>query len=240
MKNKIYILLTVFSLFLISCSKQEKPMQIDNFTALSIVHCAPNTPNLGIVINGQNLNLSQFGYRTRTNYFNLYSGSYNFLAYSADRNPSTPFLSNNLNLKSNTIYSLFLINSLFKMESLLIEDKIIAPAKGKAKVRFVNLSPDMSGIDFYVSNQTNPIVKNLAYKRFSDFIEFDINQQVEFSIKNSGEEEWIYAPSLPNKILTSSLIKFEPTKNFYTVCLLGFKNTELLENELIIENFVHQ
>ena len=239
LKNKIYLFLTSFSLFFFSCSKQEIALQKDSFTSLSIVHCAPNTPNLGIVINGQNLNLLQFGYRTRTSYFNLYPGSYNFLAYPADRNPSTPFLSNNLNLRSNTTYSLFLVNSLFKMESLLIEDKITTPSKGKAKVRFVNLSPDMSSIDFYVSNQTIPIVKSLSYKHFSDFIEFDIDQQVEFSIKNSDKDEWVYTPSLTNKILSSALIKFEPKKNFYTICLLGFKNAESLENELIIENFVH-
>ncbi|TXH22211.1 MAG: DUF4397 domain-containing protein, partial [Chitinophagaceae bacterium] len=95
MKFKTYLLLGFLSLFLFSCSKEKSTDSIrpEALATISIHHCAPNTPNLGMSINGQNLQLSQFGYRTRTNYFNLFPGTYQFVAYPADRNPTLPYLS---------------------------------------------------------------------------------------------------------------------------------------------------
>lgn len=75
------------------------------------------------------------------------------------------------NMTANGTYSYFaggLITAPFIISS---SDELTAPTTGKAKVRFVNLSPDNMVVDCYVG--TNKLEDDMSYKNISSFKEVD-------------------------------------------------------------------
>lgn len=47
---------------------------------------------------------------------------------------------------------------------------VVNPERSLSFLRFANWSPDVGNLDFYLGNNTTPIVENIAYQEFTDFV----------------------------------------------------------------------
>ena len=87
-------------------------------------------------------------------------------------NTSTTVIDANLDLSANANYSVFAIDSVSRIEPLVLVDDLTAPAAGKTHVRFVHLSPDAPAVDIAVKD--GPVVfSNVSFKGFEGFTPLD-------------------------------------------------------------------
>jgi hypothetical protein len=74
----------------------------------------------------------------------------------------------------------------FENASLLIlDDNAEAPASGKAKIRFVNVSPDGNELELKVEGEPTSLTEAQAFKEATDFFEVDADT-FDFEIINTG------------------------------------------------------
>jgi hypothetical protein len=91
---------------------------------------------------------------------------------------------------------------------LVINDNLTAPASGKAKVRFVNLSVDNLNMSFFVG--TPKLDSNVAYNGFTPFRE----------VNAGAQNVLVQDPANPGYFQTISGQQFDAGK-IYTVILTG-------------------
>lgn len=167
---------------LASCSKgTSTPIQI---SGISIIQASPTEEKLDVYIDNGRATPTDFSYGNKVDYLNAYSGN---------RRADVTKKGSNVSLKSVMIglepqigYSLFVIDKLENINFLMLKDDLTAPATGKAKVRFVNLSPDQDPLDLALVGKTDPLATNKAYKDFSTFETIDAAATATFNVKNKA------------------------------------------------------
>jgi hypothetical protein len=107
------------------------------------------------------------------------------------------------------------VNKLENIELLILDDNLEKPATGKAKIRFVNLSPDGGSLSLNVNGAATDLATNKAFKEFSTFEAVDATESTTLNIKNAttGAVE-----------TTLTNVKLEDGK-IYTVYAKGLKAT---------------
>jgi hypothetical protein len=108
-----------------------------------------------------------FSYTNTTGYLkNLISGKRNIKVNVAGT--TTNVINADITFEGNKSYSLFAIDSVSKLSTLLTVDDLTTPAAGKAHVRFIHLSPDAPAVDIAVVG--GPVVfPNSSFKQASAF-----------------------------------------------------------------------
>lgn len=203
-------LLALSSVFF-SCSKINDDYQPVEVSGLNIIQASPTLELLDVFVDGQRANGSEFEFGTKIGYLSAYSGSRTFNV--TRRGSLTSLKSLQYTLKPKLGYSLFLVNALANVDYLMLEDNLEKPAAGKAKVRFINLSPDAGNLNLNVNGAATDVVTNKAFKESSDFIVIDAADNVTFNIKNTSD----------NAVATSlSPFKVEDGK-IYTIYAKGLK-----------------
>lgn len=82
-------------------------------------------------------------------------------------------------------YSLYFADTAANTTSVLIEDSLSRPDSGYARYKFVNLVPDMPGVDLYLG--TVKVAGNIAYKGASPtFLVPTNNSSTVWSIRDTG------------------------------------------------------
>jgi hypothetical protein len=203
--------LSFISLALVSCSKfDDDDYQPVEVSGLNIIQASPTLELLDVYVDGRRANGLEFEFGSKIGYLSAYSGNRIFDV--AKRNSQTSLKSLQYVLKPQLGYSLFVVNTLANIEFLMLEDNLQKPAAGKAKVRFVNLSPDAGALSLNVNGATTDIVSSKAFKEYSDFVVIDAAENVSFNIKNTN-----------NTVETAlSSIKVEDGKT-YTIYAKGLK-----------------
>lgn len=163
--------LFILPLFVIltSCAKGDDPKT--NIAAITVIHASPGLPPIDIYINGGRINGdSIIAYTDTIPYKFVSSGS---LPIVIRKNISTiSYISKNLDLQSEKYYSFFVTGKPDAVTYLLTEDNLIPPVSGKAKLRFLNLSPDSSPLGFRL-NSSNTLFTAKDYKSYTDFVSID-------------------------------------------------------------------
>ncbi len=225
--NNIKTIAAVFALTLglSACSKRVDQAPID-LSGFAIIHASPTEEKLDLYVESSKANLSDFAFGNKIDYLNALSGTRKIMV--TKKGSATPLKTKDIELKPQVGYSFFIINKLEEIDFLNLEDNLSVPANGKAKVRFINLSPDAGELDLYLNNATEAMSSNKAYKAYSDFIEVDASK-VSFKIKThqSDEEEALLQD-----------VELEAGK-IYTVWVKGLKaNTDELKLSLSV--FTHK
>lgn len=206
---KVIIAAFALAIGFASCSKTKStPIQI---SGLSIIHASPTTEKLDVYIDNTRATATDFAFGTKMDYLNAYSG--NRRVDVAKQGTSVSLKSEVITLDPQLGYSLFVIDKLENVKFLLLKDDLTAPATGKAKVRFVNLSPDSDPLDLAVVGKTDPIATNKAFKDFSTFEVIDAADKVTFNVKNK---------TTGAILATLTDVKIE-TGKIYTVYAKGLK-----------------
>lgn len=173
-KASIIMFLLSAIISLSSCLKNSGPDTGSIVSALTVIHASPNSPAFDFVLDNQRIldpSGPEFVYGKRIPYFRAFSGSRLARVYEKN-NFISPLHEVELKLISGNYYSLFIGGKKESLTSLLIEDDLAKPLEGKAKIRFVNLSPDAPALDFNITANTT-LASNKKFKEYTAFQEID-------------------------------------------------------------------
>lgn len=136
-----------------ACSDDEEIItpQPQTKAKVLVTHASPDAPGVDLLVDntvaGTNLT-----FPNSTGYLEINSGTRNIKVNVTGT--STTALETNLNLGADKNYSVFAVNSVSTIESVVLEDDLTSPASGKAHVRFLHLSPDAPAVDITLTDGT--------------------------------------------------------------------------------------
>ncbi|RZL48655.1 MAG: DUF4397 domain-containing protein [Pedobacter sp.] len=182
---RIKTLLTalVITLGLASCSKNEYDNTPIYISGLSLIHASPTAEKFDVYVDRNRASIDDFSFGTKMDYLNAYAGNRTFQV--AKKGNSTTLLTKEFTLEAEYGYSLFIVNKLENLELLFLKDDLTIPAASKAKVRFVNLSPDAAALNYAINGQATDLASNRAFKEYSEFITIDAAEKVTFNVKDA-------------------------------------------------------
>ena len=148
-----------------SCTKKNDDTTF--YSSLSVTHASPDAPAVDIYIDNSKVTTTPFSFSNTTGYLkNLISGKRNIKVNVAGT--TTNVINADITFDGNKNYSLFAIDSVSKLSTILTVDDLTTPAAGKAHVRFIHLSPDAPAVDIAVVG--GPVVfPNSSFKSVSAF-----------------------------------------------------------------------
>ena len=147
-----------------SCSKD------DNIAKVLVTHASPDAPGVDLLIDNSKVNTSALTFPNSTGYLDVESGVRNVKVNAAGT--STSVINADVTLVEDKNYSIFAVNTLAKIEAIVLEDNLTAPAAGKAHVRFGHLSPDAPAVDIAVKGGA-VVFPNAKFKDFTAFTPLD-------------------------------------------------------------------
>lgn len=209
--------------FLSSCLDDDNTTEPIPLGYVSIYHAAPDAPPLDIMVDDRRVNTQPFGYSDYSGYLNFYTGSRKVKFSSV--NAANPLIDTVFDVAEGKAYSIFVINRLANIETLVVQDSAGAPAAGKAMVRFVQLSPDAPAIDVADANGT--LFTNTSFKQATAFTEVDA-KTYSFDVKSAADEQ----------VLVTAKDVVIQAGGFYTIVTRGFKappsgNTNVFSVEVL-------
>lgn len=176
---------------------------------VSLYHGSPDAPDLDIEVDGRQINAYPFEYTDYTGYLRFYTGERNlrFGPYAS----SSIDIDTTIDFEANQLYSVFVVDEFVDAGVVVTHDNSDTPAKGKAKIRVINLSPDAGDIDFVANGDEEAWSSDLAFKESSDFMEVDA-QEYDFQVRSSANNDLL---------LTVPDIQLQP-RYFYTIIIRGY------------------
>ncbi|MCZ4222262.1 DUF4397 domain-containing protein [Pedobacter rhodius] len=207
---KIIYALIALTLFISACKKDWGDSGSVTVAGIGFVHASPGTGAIDFIVDNQKVNNKDFTYTKDLGYFGAYPGS---RLFGITKKDSLKYLvKTNVTLQSGLFYSAFVIDVLPSPNILLVQDDLKAPETGKAKIRFINLSPDAPALDLAIEGTSTPLITAKAYKEASTFISIDPSVSYNFQIKESN-----------NVTATLPATKIESGK-IYTLWTKGLKS----------------
>lgn len=174
-KNTLWITaILALGLFATACSDSDNnPTAPTQPTAsVLITHASPNAPGVDIVVdNAGSPAVTNLQFPANTGYVQLPAGTRNVKVNVTGT--STTAINADLALEAGKVYSVFAIDSVARIEPLVLVDDLTAPAAGKAHVRFVHLSPNAPAVDVGLANGGATVFGNVAFKEFLGFAPLD-------------------------------------------------------------------
>lgn len=181
MKFKSLLAAVAITTLLGSCMKDDDVQPQQPVAGLSIIQASPTTELLDVYVDNTRA-VIDLAYAKKIDYLNLFPGSRKLSI--TKKGSQTALLAEQLTLKDYVGYSLFVIDKLETVKFLFLEDDLAKPATGKAKVRFVNLSPDAQALNLAIAGKETDLVTNKLFKEYSTFTEIDAAEKVTFNVKN--------------------------------------------------------
>jgi len=212
--------------FIMGCDPDgEENIQPSPVSYVSLYNASPNAPDLDIVVDDRQINSYPFEYSDHTGYLRFYTG---------DRNLKLgPFGASNIvvdttvTLEDEKAYSIFVVDKFTSASLLILNDNSEAPASGKAKIRFVNLSPDGETVQLRVKGEATSLTEGKSFKEATDFFEVDA-KTFDFEVINeSNNESQLQLP-----------VDFQEGW-FYTILVRGYTtppagNTNVLSADVLV------
>ena len=207
-----------------SCTKKNDDTTF--YSSLSVTHASPDAPAVDIYIDNSKVTTTPFSFSNTTGYLkNLISGKRNIKVNVAGT--TTNVINADITFDGNKNYSLFAIDSVSKLSTLLTVDDLTAPAAGKAHVRFIHLSPDAPAVDIAVVG--GPVVfPNSSFKSVSTFTPLGAGTY-NLEVRVAGTTN--VALTLPSITLESGKIYTVYAKGF-----LGGTGAQALDAGIIVNN----
>lgn len=200
-----------------ACSKDDDDTAIEPDASVKIVNVLPESGSVNVFNGESKLNSSAIEYNTATGYMSIAKGK-KTLDFKTAVTGNT-VLSYPAEFKGGN-YSLFATGTTSdnKTEGILTEDKLDAPASGKAKVRFVHASVNAPTVNFLLNDSL--LATNSAYKSVSEFKEMAAGTYtVKLNNANSGET----AIQRADVVLAAGKI--------YTIAAVGVVNNNVLTQQ---------
>lgn len=221
------IIFFTIALIFSSCKKNNDDVNWPDAAVLTVVHGSPKSPRLDFALDSNRLKLYNFSY---TKYL------FNQLAYTGKRllsvykyNENTKLLTKEITLEKDKNYTLFLVDSLSKIDAVLLQNTTRAAGQDSVRIKFANMSPDVPAMDFYIKGQSTPVASNVAYKSAADFISVKAGYDQVIEVREAGQPT-VLAASLPINL---------PPGNIYTIWTSGFKGLSSAEGRVVVSDIRH-
>lgn len=207
-----------------SCTKKNDDTTF--YSSLSVTHASPDAPAVDIYIDNSKVTTTPFSFSNTTGYLkNIISGKRNIKVNVAGTTANV--INADITFDGNKSYSLFAIDSVSKLSTILTVDDLTAPAAGKAHVRFIHLSPDAPAVDIAVVG--GPVVfPNSSFKSVSAFTPLGAGTY-NLEVRVAGTTN--VALTLPSITLESGKIYTVYAKGF-----LGGTGAQALDAGIIVNN----
>lgn len=213
MKIKALFAIAALSATIASCTKDYDNYTPQPISGLSIYQASPTTEKLDVYVGSNKANETDFALGNKIEYLNVYSGERQVTLRKKGTEPV--LLTEKLTFEPQIGYSLFIADNLAAVKFLMLKDDLSKPATGKARVRFVNLSPDGGALNLNIEGKDTDLFTNKLFKEYTSFEDIDAADKVTFNVKNTA------GGAIATKIQD---VKIESGK-IYTVWVKGLKAT---------------
>ncbi|MBK7764082.1 MAG: DUF4397 domain-containing protein [Bacteroidetes bacterium] len=216
---------TVSTIMFSSCDKDDVIALPIDTSGLLVVHASPNAPGVDLLVDNAKVNSAALTFPLNTGYLSINSGTRNLKVNVSGT--STTVINADVPFTKNVNYSLFAVDSVSKISTVLLQDDLTTPAAGKAHVRFVHLSPDAPAVDIALVGGA-VVFPNKAFKESTSFTPLDAGTY-NLEVRLTGTST--VALTLPPLTLQSGKI--------YTVFAKGFAGgtgSQALGAEVIANN----
>ncbi|HEY1008704.1 MAG TPA: DUF4397 domain-containing protein [Daejeonella sp.] len=168
----IFITILVFFLgsIIAACQKLDQDQPQELLSAVNVVNASIGMNPVGFFIGGSKVQGAPLHYTGESGYFITFPGEKTFDAIE-DTAPDY-FLKTSVTFKQNTYHTIFIAGEPGSITTLFTEDDLTAPPAGKAKIRFVQLSPDGGSLILSLKNGT-VLFPEQGYKTASAFKTLD-------------------------------------------------------------------
>ncbi len=184
------------------------PTSMGTATVL-VSHASPDAPAVDLLVDNVVVGTG-LTFPNNTGYLTVNAGTRNVKVRVSGT--TTNVIDANLPIAANTNYTVFAVDSVAKLSTVILTDDLSAPAAGKAHVRFVHLSPNAPAVD--IALQGGAVVfPNTAFKGSTVFTPLDAGTY-NLEVRLAGSSTVVL--SLPNVTFADGGI--------YTVFARGFVN----------------
>jgi len=169
---KLLAVLTIVATGFSSCLKDHDNgnFPVTPVAGLNVVDASPGTASFNFGLDNNYVNGPALLYGQRSGYINAYTGKRLFSLTSGGT--TNVIATDSLKLEENNYYSLFITGLNTTPTFFFTQDDLSAPPVGKAKIRFIQLSPDGGPFDLSVQNGAT-LFTNQAYQTASAFTTID-------------------------------------------------------------------
>jgi len=166
---------------------------------------------LNVLVDG-NLTLSNVPYAAASNYVTIGTGNHSFTVQ-ATATPGANLLTLQTSLAAATDTSIVLNGSAGALVGTVLADNNLPPATGRARLRFVNSSPNLGPVDVYInfSKQVSGLSTNAASAYNEVTADVTLGTSFEFDFNIAGTTTPVL--KLPNTIIVGG--------HTYSIYLIG-------------------
>lgn len=210
-----FLLFIVCFTCLLSCKKDStEGVEVKGEAKIKVVNASQNADPVDFYLNNTKINLQPLAYTEDSDYIKVTSGTKSATA-TASTSATTAVQPLTVNLVPTFSYTSFYVeDKLGKGEVLVFEDNLGATEVGKARVRFVNLSPNFTNAVNINLTGSILLVNALPFKGGSSYFAVDPSSELRVSVVGSGGVKLIPGTD------------FEAGK-IYTIWLSGTSNANL-------------
>lgn len=131
-----------------------------------VTHASPDAPGVDLLVDDTKVNSAALLFAQNTGYLSLDAGKRNVKVNVTGT--KTTVIEADLTLEAGKAYSVFAVGKVANIGAVVLSDDLSAPAKGKAHVRFVHLSPDAPAVDI-VAKGVGTVFSGKAFKEATSF-----------------------------------------------------------------------
>lgn len=217
------IILAATPILMMSCSDDDNPAAPVATASVMVVHASPNAPAVDLLVDNTVAG-SGLAFPNNTTYLSVDAGTRNVKVNVSGTN--TTVINADLSLTENTSYTIFAVDSVSKISTVVLSDNLAAPAAGKAHVRFVHLSPNAPAVNITLTNGTI-VFGNKSFKQATDFTTLDAGTY-DLQVRDAATNNSVVL-SLPGITLTNGKIYTVFAKGF-----LGGTGSQVLGAQIIV------
>lgn len=179
-------MLAIGALTLSSCLKGGEPTEIQ-VAKLAFLNASPESEGFDVgldqrLVNSVSSENNAFAYGDTLGYFNAFPGQRWVRIFEPEAAAGEqPLAQGVINLTPGQAYTVY-VTGHGELGLVASNDDLGAPATGKAKIRFINLSPDAPSLDFGIRGEEALIGSDKAFEKYSDFVEVDAGEAYTFDI----------------------------------------------------------
>lgn len=212
---KVYTLIMLmmgFVTLIFACKDDDDKKPRTGSANVMAVHAAPDATAASFFLDDTKISNAALTYGQNTAYVNTPSGKRKATFKSGAEN-NNQLATKEVNLGDKKKYTVFFAGTVAAPDVLLFEDDLAEPRGNKAKVRFVNLSPDNTKLDIRLKGG-DKISTGREYKSASDFVEVESGAVTYEVLDNADNNKMVF--TMPNFTLAGGKI--------YTIWIKGSAN----------------
>lgn len=174
---------------------------------IRLLHASPDAPAVDIYAN-ENLIARNLAYKGFTEYFPVPAGSYNIRVLPTGQT-ANPILSTNISIPAGSIFTVAAVGSAANLGILPVSDRLLPMSPGKARVKFVHISPNAPSVDITLPDGTK-LFSDVEFKEATSYITVDPGLYT-LQARPTGTNQVVL--NVPN-------VRIKPNR-FYTVYAVG-------------------